>query len=136
MAQPSGRCHLLMTHYFGVPIMTVVWLISRLVYRYFNNNVFHWINSVSYEINFGFRLFFVLVFFYLLFFANFEDAVNATGNNHHEIAGSSCDLSTLDPLCNDSDEFLRQLAETPFELDAFFTEYTGVNVKVLVFFYF
>lgn len=61
-----------------------------------------------------------------------KDAVNATaGNNGQaETAGGSCDLSTLDPLCNDSEEFLRQLAENPFELDSFFTEYTAVDVKV------
>lgn len=61
-----------------------------------------------------------------------QDAVNATtGNNGQaETTGGSCDLSTLDPLCNDSEEFLRQLAENPFELDSFFTEYTAVDVKV------
>lgn len=65
----------------------------------------------------------------LLFFT--QDAVNATNaNNQQEIAAASCDLSALDPLCNDSDEFLRQLAENPFELDSFFTEYNGVDVKV------
>ena len=59
----------------------------------------------------------------------FEDAGE---NNQQEVAGSSCDLSALDPLCNDSEEFLRQLAENPFELDSFFTEYTGVDVKVKI----
>lgn len=63
-----------------------------------------------------------------------QDAVNATGGNNGQPdnAGANCDLSTLDPLCNDSDEFLRQLAENPFELDSFFTEYTAVDVKVFV----
>lgn len=67
---------------------------------------------------------------YCLFF---KDAVNngSNGNNNQQdLANNSCDLSALDPLCNDSEEFLRQLAENPFELDSFFTEYTGVDVKV------
>lgn len=59
-----------------------------------------------------------------------------TGSNqqNQEIAGSSCDLSALDPLCNDSEDILRQLAENPFELDSFFTEFNGVDVKVSILF--
>lgn len=61
----------------------------------------------------------------------FQDAVSGTGNQPTGIAGSSCDLSSLDdPLCNDSDEILRQLADNSFELDSFFTEFNGVDVKV------
>lgn len=38
----------------------------------------------------------------------------------------------MDPLCNDSDELLRQLQENSFELESFFTEFTGsVDIKVL-----
>lgn len=49
-----------------------------------------------------------------------------------EITGNTCDLSELDPLCNDSEEILRQLAEHPFELDSFFQEFNGVDVKVRI----
>lgn len=59
--------------------------------------------------------------------------MSATGNNNGTggITGNSCDLSTLDPLCsNDSDDILRQLADNSFELDSFFTEFTGVDIKV------
>lgn len=45
--------------------------------------------------------------------------------------GSSCDLSSLDPLCNDSEEILRQLVENPFDVDSFFTEFNGADVKVI-----
>ncbi|GAB0100174.1 ecdysone-induced protein 74EF [Sergentomyia squamirostris] len=59
-----------------------------------------------------------------------QDAVTAsTTNQNQEIAGGSCDLSSLDPLCNDSDEILRQLAENPFELDSFFSDFSNVEVK-------
>ncbi|XP_055704108.1 ecdysone-induced protein 74EF isoform X1 [Phlebotomus papatasi] len=59
-----------------------------------------------------------------------QDAVTAnTTNQNQEIAGGSCDLSSLDPLCNDSDEILRQLAENPFELDSFFSDFSAVEVK-------
>lgn len=46
--------------------------------------------------------------------------------------GSSCDLSSLDPLCNDSEEILRQLVENPFDVDSFFTEFSGADVKVSI----
>lgn len=46
--------------------------------------------------------------------------------------GSSCDLSSLDPLCNDSEEILRQLVENPFDVDSFFTEFNGADVKVRI----
>lgn len=49
-----------------------------------------------------------------------------------EMAGNTCDLSELDPLCNDSEDILRQLAEHPFELDSFFQEFNGVDVKVRI----
>lgn len=64
--------------------------------------------------------------------SHIQDAVTGTGSNqpNQEIAGSSCDLSGLDPMCNDSEDILRQLAENPFELDSFFTEFNGVDVKV------
>ncbi|XP_059620323.1 ecdysone-induced protein 74EF-like [Phlebotomus argentipes] len=59
-----------------------------------------------------------------------QDAVTAnTTNQNQEVAGGSCDLSSLDPLCNDSDEILRQLAENPFELDSFFSDFSAVEVK-------
>lgn len=53
-----------------------------------------------------------------------------TNNQNQEIPGSSCDLSSLDPLCNDSEEILRQLVENPFDVDSFFTEFNGADVKV------
>lgn len=56
--------------------------------------------------------------------------VNVTNNQNQEIPGSSCDLSSLDPLCNDSEEILRQLVENPFDVDSFFTEFNGADVKV------
>lgn len=62
-----------------------------------------------------------------------QDAVAANGSNHQqnqEIAGSSCDLSALDSLGNDSEDILRQLSENPFELDSFFTDFNPVDVKV------
>uniref|UniRef100_A0A1B0CQA1 Uncharacterized protein n=1 Tax=Lutzomyia longipalpis TaxID=7200 RepID=A0A1B0CQA1_LUTLO len=59
-----------------------------------------------------------------------QDAVTAnTTTQNQEAAGGSCDLSSLDPLCNDSEEILRQLAENPFELDSFFSDFSGVEVK-------
>lgn len=54
-------------------------------------------------------------------------SANAQGQ---EITNNACDLSELDPLCNDSEDILRQLAEHPFELDSFFQEFNGVDVKV------
>lgn len=59
--------------------------------------------------------------------------MSGTGNNQASITGNSCDLSGLDPLCNDSDDILRQLADNSFELDSFFTEFTGVDIKVNIF---
>lgn len=60
-----------------------------------------------------------------------KDAVNGSGTNQQDNSGNSCDLSSLDPLCNDSDELLRQLQENSFELESFFTEFTGgVDIKV------
>lgn len=56
--------------------------------------------------------------------------VNVQNNQNQEIPGSSCDLSSLDPLCNDSEEILRQLVENPFDVDSFFTEFNGADVKV------
>lgn len=53
-----------------------------------------------------------------------------TNNQNQEIPGSSCDLSSLDPLCNDSEEILRQLVENPFDVDSFFTEFNGADIKV------
>ncbi|XP_055314872.1 ecdysone-induced protein 74EF isoform X4 [Sitodiplosis mosellana] len=55
--------------------------------------------------------------------------VNVTNNQNQDIPGSSCDLSSLDPLCNDSEEILRQLVENPFDVDSFFTEFNGADVK-------
>lgn len=47
-----------------------------------------------------------------------------------EITSNTCDLSELEPLCNDSEDILRHLAENSFELDSFFQEFNGVDVKV------
>lgn len=55
-----------------------------------------------------------------------------SNNQNQEIPGSSCDLSSLDPLCNDSEEILRQLVENPFDVDSFFTEFNGADVKVSI----
>ncbi|KAJ6641995.1 Ecdysone-induced protein 74EF isoform A [Pseudolycoriella hygida] len=58
------------------------------------------------------------------------NAVNGSAPNHQENSGNSCDLSSLDPLCNDSDELLRQLQENSFELESFFSEFTSnVDIK-------
>lgn len=46
------------------------------------------------------------------------------------MAGGSCDLNSLEPLCNDSDDLLRQLAENSFELDTFFTDFQTTEIKV------
>lgn len=54
----------------------------------------------------------------------------SAGGPGQEMTNNACDLSELDPLCNDSDDILRQLAEHPFELDSFFQEFNGVDVKV------
>lgn len=64
----------------------------------------------------------------------YQDAtgVNVTNNQNQEMPGSSCDLSSLDPLCNDSEEILRQLVENPFDVDSFFTEFNGADVKVRI----
>jgi hypothetical protein len=60
-----------------------------------------------------------------------ENATNATnGQAGGEMASGSCDLSALDPLCNDSDELLRQLTENTFELDNFFNEFSAAEIKV------
>lgn len=59
-----------------------------------------------------------------------QDATGVPNNQNQEIPGSSCDLSSLDPLCNDSEEILRQLVENPFDVDSFFTEFNGADVKV------
>lgn len=61
-----------------------------------------------------------------------QDAVAATGSNQQsqEIAGNSVDLSVLDPLSNETEDIMRQLVENPFELDSFFTDFNGVDVKV------
>lgn len=70
-----------------------------------------------------------------LFHLLFKDAVTANSSNHQqnqEIAGSSCDLSALDSLGNDSEDILRQLTENPFELDSFFTDFNTVDVKVSI----
>lgn len=57
---------------------------------------------------------------------------DSTINNQHsqEPFNSTCDLSSLDPLCNDSEEILRQLAENPFDVESFFTEFNGTEIKV------
>lgn len=43
-------------------------------------------------------------------------------------SGNTCDLSALEPLCNDELLF-KQLTENPFELDTFLSELSG-DVKV------
>lgn len=60
----------------------------------------------------------------------FQDPTIA--NNHsQEPSNFTCDLSSLDPLCNDSEEILRQLAENPFDVESFFTEFSSNDVKVI-----
>lgn len=51
-------------------------------------------------------------------------------NNQQEMNGNPFDLGNPDPLCNDSDELLRQLSENPFELDTFFTDFSTADIKV------
>lgn len=60
-----------------------------------------------------------------------------TISNHHsqEPPNSTCDLSSLDPLCSDSEEILRQLAENPFDVESFFTEFNSSDRKVSDFFH-
>lgn len=76
----------------------------------------------------------IITEFWVKCFNSLQDAtgVNVSNNQNQEIPGSSCDLSSLDPLCNDSEEILRQLVENPFDVDSFFTEFNGADVKVSI----
>lgn len=68
--------------------------------------------------------------YFILKFLDLQDPTIA--NNHsQEPSNFTCDLSSLDPLCNDSEEILRQLAENPFDVESFFTEFSSNDVKVI-----
>ncbi|XP_037904220.1 ecdysone-induced protein 74EF isoform X5 [Hermetia illucens] len=61
-----------------------------------------------------------------------QDAVTAgaSTNQNQDVAGGSCELNPLDPLCNDaSDDIFRQLTENSFELDSFLSDFTATEVK-------
>lgn len=70
---------------------------------------------------------------------------NTSNHNHNNISSSSsssscnassttvvataCDLANLDSLEGEPEEILRQLAENPFEIEYFFSDMPGVEVK-------
>lgn len=54
--------------------------------------------------------------------------INHQSQQLNAIPSLPCDLNGIDPMCNDSDELLRQLADNTFELD-FLTDFTNTVIK-------
>ncbi|XP_055845629.1 ecdysone-induced protein 74EF-like isoform X2 [Episyrphus balteatus] len=61
-----------------------------------------------------------------------QDASTGNGNSNQntDLNDGSCELNSLDPLCNDSsEELFRQLSESNFEIESLLSDLATVEVK-------